>query len=187
MIETGRQMAPNQKPKQPNFSRKPRIFDVYLSEAFAESELRHWESIMPFSVTFTTHEGAPEPEPLNAVDVDAATAVPPESTRSRIFSRRRRVLRPTNTNIPTAEPLMMADPVLIPLSELVSSLCAEIAYIILLPAEHDAQSKTVEAGVDDAELPLFEFGMAEVDVGRSSGDEALLDQERDGKVGGLDL
>ncbi|KAF7359629.1 hypothetical protein MVEN_00686700 [Mycena venus] len=142
LIASGRWVPPGQPPKvEPNLTKKPQIFDAYLGGAVAENELRQWESMMPFSLTVTAQDiGLPsepeQPQPqTNAVGVGGESAESTISGTPRIFSRRRRVLQPTNTNhnIPVLAVPTETSAIKTPVPAKASAVRTEIACIIVMP------------------------------------------------------
>ncbi|KAJ7259147.1 hypothetical protein B0H12DRAFT_1109064 [Mycena haematopus] len=147
---------PEQRVKpEPALKPKPRIYDVHLRGAVAENDIRDWESIMPLSATTATARAAPsetKPSYPPAAEIDAVPAEETISARP-TFWRRQRILQPANVNIPIPSPDKA--PSIIPCSEKISLLRADIAYIIVMPEPKSD---------DEEDWPFFEFGVAEVDV-----------------------
>ncbi|KAJ7458581.1 hypothetical protein FB451DRAFT_1273504 [Mycena latifolia] len=163
LIASGRWPPSRAKPEV-NLKKRPQIFEAGLSGVVPANDLGHWDVIMPISVAYTP---GPAPlEPPNSETLLNDGPSPPPTTGAGIFARRWRGLQPSNViktpPAPVPETIPLADPTPSKLPE-------------------PEKSAKQEGDEEPDELPFFEFGIAEVDVVRSSDEDELLEDGGKGK------
>jgi len=134
---------------------RPRIFDGHLSSPVSASGAEQWDAIVPLSATYksTMANSAPSnQEEMGKDHLKLANSPPTGRTHSPTF-KRRCVLSPAHNNIPS--------------SGTNSSFGVEIAYLIAMPTEDQTAGRchNIQQG-----LRVFEFGIVEADVVRTSTD-----------------
>ncbi|KAJ7607281.1 hypothetical protein DFH06DRAFT_1347545 [Mycena polygramma] len=180
--------------------KKPRMYEVCfgLDENKAAGEVG-WEGIVPLSAAYAAPPKVeiPQPVPEPAQEVASALIEPVFGLRAFLNSRRRHVLRSNNTisnPVPNSDSTINAniDPVQGTPAPAPSSLPhvtkealrAEVACVIAMPAppaySYSPSRNPTSHDVDAEQLPIFELGVAAVDVTRTKEEAAEDDGEEKG-------
>ncbi|KAJ7620817.1 hypothetical protein DFH06DRAFT_1341292 [Mycena polygramma] len=177
--------------------KKPRMYEVCfgLDENKAAGEVG-WEGIVPLSAAYAAPPKVeiPQPVPEPAQEVASALIEPMFGLRAFLISRRRHVLRSNNAisnSMPNSDSTDGAEtdpthgnPAPAP-SSLPEALRAEVACVIAMPAPPAysyslAQNSTSNEVDAEQQLPIFELGVAVVDVVRINEEAAEDDGEEKG-------
>ncbi|KAJ7848335.1 hypothetical protein B0H14DRAFT_3453151 [Mycena olivaceomarginata] len=176
--------------------KKSHIFDAHLnlnlgSATLPESELlKQWEWMMLFesdAVRGIPSPPAPEPAYQTAAQHNNLVAPAVVSPYPKYFHAGDASSDPLISLFLPPPPSAEVAPMITLSERHASTLRADIAYIILMPAQYNdnnAHPKIIQPEKEKGQLPLLESGVAAVEVVRSSGDEEVPlegDGQGDGK------